>query len=397
MKMIICDDREGQANRWERGIREAFEQLGLDSPDVKPIPTDDDAFSNLVGTLNERRLAARPGGPSIEHKHLTIDDADVLIIDFDLIHFGDHGDTTGTRLAYLARCYSSPTLIIVLNEFGTNRFDLRLTGNADSFADLDMGGDQIGNVGLWSHTFLAYRPWSWPVVPDAVRARERLVRAVSNNLEKAALPYLGFDDTTLATFSDQVTAPLGDRDRVSTVTFREVVTDSPLGVVTADAVPDDEAVARVAVARLTKWLASVVLPRQDILVDAPHLVSRFPSLLAGSPDDSSAWAQTMSLAPQIGRLGVRNRLISAHHFPGWEWVGRHCWVWSGIASDPRIEEVKTPWSRRESAWVFAEDSSRFVSPASARRFVAGHDSPFRLRYVERPERAVEYYPSSSLE
>ena len=397
MKIILCDDRKRQASRWERRIREAFDKLGIDAPDISAIPTDESTFSDLVATLNDRRLASRPDGPQTEDKYLVFDDADVLIIDFDLIHFGDHGDTTGTRLAYLARCYSSPTLIIVLNEFGTNRFDLRLTGNTSSFADLDMGGDQIGNVGLWSHTLSAYRPWSWPIVPDAVQARKRLVRAVSKSLEEAALPYLGFDEATVSSFSDQVTAPLGERDRLSTITLRDVVTDSPLGVVRADVLPDDEAMARVAVARLAKWLLNVVLPRQDILVDAPHLVSRFPSLLAADPGDSSAWAQTMSFAAQVGKLGVRNRLISAHHFPGWEWVGRHCWVWSSLTNDTRIEEVNTPWSRHESEWVFAEDSSRFVSPASARRFIAGHDSPFRLRHVERPVRTVEYYPASSLE
>ena len=397
MKIIIYDDRKRQANRWERRIQEAFDGAGLDSPTINAIPTGKGSFSKLVATLNERRLAARTSGPTTAHERLVIDDADVLIIDFDLIHFGDHGDTTGTRLAYLARCYSSPKIIIVVNEFGTNRFDLGMTGNSDSFADLDIGGDQIGNVGLWSHTFPNHRPWSWPIVPEAVRARKRLVRMVAKRLDEAALPHLGFDQSTLSTFSDQVTAPLGDRDRIASVTFREIVSKSPLGLVTSDKLSDAQAVARIAVARLTKWLTDIVLPRQDILVDAPHLVSRFPSLLAGTPPDYSAWARTTSLAPKIGELGVRNRQITAHHFPGWEWVGRHCWLWAGVASDPRVAEVRTPWSRHESEWVFAEDSSMFVSAADARRFVAGSDSPFRLRYVERPSRAVEYYPASSLE
>ena len=397
MKIIICDDRRRQGNRWARQIRAAFGELGVVTPEISAVPADESAFSDLVGTLNERRLAARLSEPSTRRNQLMIDDVDVLIIDFDLIHFGDHGDTTGTRLAYLARCYSSPRFIIVLNEFGTNRFDLRMTGNPQSFADLDMGGEQIGNVGLWSHTFLNYRPWSWPIVPEAVRVRERLVRAVSRRLEEAALPLLGFDEKTLSSLSDRVVGWLGNRDRLPTMTFEQLVTDSPLGVVAADELRDDKAVARVAVARLTKWLVNVVLPRQDILVDAPHLVSRFPSLLAANPCDSSAWAQATSLATQVGKLGVRSRLISDHHFPGWEWIGRHCWVWSGVAGEPRIEEVTTPWSRREPEWVFAEDSSRFVPSARARRFVAGHDSPFRLRYVERPVRGVEYNPASSLE
>ena len=398
MKIVLCDDKPSQAKRWERRIRKAFLETRLEAPSIRIISTDTDAFPTIVNTLNARRLIARgESDPISPSNDFPFDDADVLVLDFDLLFFGEHGDTTGARLAYLARCYSSPALIILLNEFGSNRFDLKLSGHLDSFADLDIGGDQIGNVGLWSHDFGSYRPWAWPVVPSAVRTRKRLIRKIAGRLDEAVLPFLGFEEATLAAFSDQVVGPFGDRKQVASATFRDIVQGSPVGLVASDAAPDDFAVAQIAAARIAKWLSDVVLHRQDVIIDAPHLVSRFPRLLAGDPGSHASWAKTVTLSGKIRQVGVRFGLVADHHFPGWEWLGRHCWLWPTLARDERLGEVRSPWLREDPEWVFAEDSSRFLPTAETRRFVSRTDSPFRLRHVERPTRAVEYRPASSFE
>ncbi|MCY4390669.1 MAG: hypothetical protein OXE43_01290 [Chloroflexi bacterium] len=395
MKVILLDDKPEQASRWESQIVKGFVDGGLDTPNIHVILKDDDELSGIVTMLHRRRQAAREG-TEWPTGQFPLDGADVLVVDFDLLDFGDHGDTTGARLAYLARCYSSVSFIMVMNQFGTNRFDLNLSGRLDSFADLDIGSYQVGNAGLWSHSFPEYRPWAWPVVPEAVQTRKRLVRAVAKQLDKNVLQYLGFDESAASRFSDQVARYLGGRGEAGTITFRQVVEESPIGLAASDKVPDDLWAARIAVARVTKWLTNVVLPRQDTLVDAPHLVSRFPSLLT-DPDALESWNRTASLAGHIQRLGIRNRRITNHHFTGWEWVGRHCWSWHSLSADSSIEEVDSPWSRRELDWTFAEDSSRFTLPGDSRRFVPATDSPFRLRYVEQPDKNVEYTPASRLD
>ena len=50
---------------------------------------------------------------------------------------------------------------------------------------------------------------------------------------------------------------------------------------------DQGGIERVAAARLGKWLERLVLPGQNVLVDAPHLVSRFPSLVAADDLDET--------------------------------------------------------------------------------------------------------------
>ena len=61
--------------------------------------------------------------------------ADVVVVDYDLLRFSEiHVDTTGSRLAYLLRCFSKCGFIIVLNEFGTNTFDLSLGSPVEGFS-----------------------------------------------------------------------------------------------------------------------------------------------------------------------------------------------------------------------------------------------------------------------
>ena len=54
---------------------------------------------------------------------------------------------------------------------------------------------------------------------------------------------------------------------------------------------DDQFRPIVVLSPIFKWLERVVLPGQEILVDAPHLISRFPSLLTCDTPDINDWNQ----------------------------------------------------------------------------------------------------------
>jgi hypothetical protein len=98
----------------------------------------------------------------------------------------------------------------------------------------------------------------------------------------------------------------------SRISFRDFVTLSGNGLKGKDQA-DDAAVARIAAARLSKWLEDIVLPAQEILVDAPHLVSRLPELLTGDPGRLATWDRTT--APNVSALGIRHKIVATSYGP----------------------------------------------------------------------------------
>ena len=145
--------------------------------------------------------------------------------------------------------------------------------------------------------------------------------------------------------------------------------------------------ARVAAARVGKWLERVVLPGQDVLVDAPHLALRFPSLLRGDGKKLDTWNATTSLFPPKSLWSEKAQLrqtIQRHSFRQQDWLSRAAWFWSELRKLEDIEEVRNPWSVERPDFVFCEDVSGFLPQQEAREFVADLASSFVRRFVVNP-------------
>ena len=193
-----------------------------------------------------------------------------------------------------------------LNQFGENSFDLTLRGHPESFADLNLGSTQLHNPGLWGAKTTGYHPWTWPNLsaePDRMLA---LVAWVSGRLDEPIVEALQLlDDSGAPAVSREALRFLGPSDP-SAVTFHDFVVDSGNGLDRNDGLWEPEAASRIAAARLAKWLERLVLAGQDFLVDAPHLISRFPSLLPGSRAKAGDWdrlAKAGANAEAIGMTG----------------------------------------------------------------------------------------------
>jgi hypothetical protein len=151
---------------------------------------------------------------------------------------------------------------------------------------------------------------------------------------------------------------------------------------------DEAQMARVAAARVGKWLERVVLPGQDILVDAPHLALRFPSLLRGDIKKSRAWDASASLPPSKSLWSQKGQLrekIQRHRFREQDWLSRPAWFWNELTKLEAIEEIRNPWSAERPDFVFCEDVSRFLPRRETREFVADLASPFVRRFVVDPD------------
>ena len=347
-----------------------------------------EAFQELIGLMTRRRAAWRTGERDMDSIESTeVDEADVVVVDYDLLLYSEKADTTGSRLAYLLRCFTKCGLIIVLNEYGTNAFDMSLRSPSLDFADLHLGAEQIGNPGLWTGSFEGYRPWHWPVVPNAREDFEKCVKDVQENPDQPILEFLG-----LERFIDWMPKRAHDfflgSGEMETVRFSAFVKQAHGGIESKDELPREYR-ARVAAARLLALLNGLILPEQSILVDAPHLVSRFPSLVRDGFQNMDGWNRLCDpINEEIDDLLAD--LLTEHRFERRHWLWKPVWYWPDINRDERIPEVKDPWTVKDVDWVFCENISRFIPTALADDFRADVSPPFTKRFVfksESPEAA----------
>ena len=374
LEILVYDDQFDLARSWADKIKDAHSDAV-----VKPANSED--FQELLTLINSRRKAWREAGDNpdtIDWHEAEADTADVIVVDYDLLQYSDPVDTTGSRLAYLLRCFSKCGFIIVLNEFRRNVFDLRLGSPPEGFADIHIGDEQIGNPGLWQAPFDGYRPWYWPVVPKARENFELCVKDVQDNLETRILDFLDLDRVI-----DWIPRRAWDfllvKQKIEEVTFKDFVKSSHGGISAKDSLIPEQ-IARVAAARIVTLLNSIILPEQSVLVDAPHLVSRIPSLILNQRDEIGMWNKLCNpVTHEIDDLLVEN--LREYKFKQSHWLWRPAWYWPEINKDEGIGEVKDSRLVEDVAWVFCENISRFVPVDFVRDFRAIVSPPFIKRYV----------------
>lgn len=379
--ILIYDDEPSRVAEWRERLRSIPEVKG--AFDVQGVGDKD--FIAGFEELKARSSSARDGQAKHSRAEVAFDAASILVIDYDLLRMEHAGYLTGEAVAYLARCYSRCGFIVGLNQFGDNTFDLTLRGHPESYADLNIGSRQLDNRGLWVEPWAGFRPWQWPLLPRASKALRTRAEQLEGRLDTPILEHLGLSTSVIRTLPRVARDYLTKEGAIEEVTFRNFALDSGQGFKSRDKTPGDEQSVRVAAARVSQWVESHLLPGQDILVDAPHLAYRYPSLLAGDARDIESWNRTAKLADGEAP-GIRSDALSRFAFPR-EWVSRPAWSWSDISTSESIGEVKDPWSIERPGWVFCEDLSRFVPAEDAREFVAAVDSPFARRNVSDPRSA----------
>lgn len=378
LNIVVCDDDAVATSAWVSAIES---RLG-DRADIKaPAPND---LVDSLGVLTKRQRTLREPGASSMDRDCIFDVADIAFLDYDLLDVATGSYITGQELAYLVRCYSPCGLIVVMNEgeFVNPTFDLRLETPIDHFADLRISSVHLGNPGLWSDEFIGYRPWAWPILPQEVAAFEARVDIVRERLDEPVLEILQLNDVS-DWFSRRAVEALsnkGSTKDVQSVTVRDIVeAGSTLGIRPKD-VLDDSQVSRVGAARINRWLESLVLPAQEPLIDAPHLVSRFSSLV-GSESDILDWNRTAVPTFDVVRLGLNDALLSDSVIDLRPWSDRALWSWLSVSDNAKIPEVSDPWSHEPPPVVFLEDLSRFVERDAARAFTSQVASMQDVRFV----------------
>jgi hypothetical protein len=403
LRAVICDDDETRGREdWAERI------VGTLSPhyDVDPKVLSTYELASTLQALEARSALARR--PAVDEDNAddmaaVVDAADVLIVDYDLTpepSRNAEGDgreqlirsqlrsQTAESVAYLARCYSSCGAIMIVNQTYRQRtFDLTMTKFAESRAEVNVSQQDVASPELWIGEGDDFHPWSWPVLADGPSLLDRRVALV--DLEAPVLESLGLLPLETSGLDIRQLDALGDAPLEAT--FRKVATSPELGLVGKDEAIDDEGLKRVAAAGVGRWLDSVVLLSQNVLVDAPHLIARFPTLLPGDPNDVASWNAVVQTHSEI----AHNELLQSASIPACDWFHRPTWFWANLARNTAIEEVSKPWTTASYEWVFCEDISRFVSFDEAREVRTDLPGPYSRRFVaNRPD--VQYLPNPQM-
>ena len=378
LNVIVCDDDVDAAREWGDTINSVPEI------DVSARESTLEELSDSLEILLERQQTARTKKGASDGNESLFDNADIVFLDYDMLDISNGSYITGQELAYLVRCYSPCGIVVVMNEgeFASPAFELRLETPVDHFADLRISSASLGNPGLWSSEFIGFRPWSWPILPlEAISFTER-IEVVELNLDEPVLEVLQMGDFGDWLSQRAVEALVNRRPlaELHSITFRDIaMPGTTLGIRPKDIV-DESLIPRVAAARVSRWLKSLVLPAQDPLIDAPHLVSRFSSLL-GDGRTLSDWNRTAAVTSDLAALGLGDTPVSDSTFDLTPWSDRALWPWLDISNDPAIPEVAAPWEYDAAALVFLEDLSQFSDRKGALAFASQVPSMQDIRYV----------------
>ena len=385
-KILIYDDEMPQTEAFRKNLMRGLKKAKLDEVFAVEI-LDEDGLQVSIEALRAKQEGIRDNSkPSCETTEF--DDTSIFIIDYDLLKSKAGGFFTGENIAYSVRCFSTCKLIVGLNQFGRNSFDLTLKGHPESFADLNLGADQLDNPYLWRGTWgevkRTFRPWYWPNLSDSLGAFDKRVKEVRDNLDEPVCGVLGFDTQVFRLLPRAVVQFIGKGEGKETAetSFRQFVTESGNGFRTKDKdILDEDVLARVGAARISKWLEIFVLPEQDILVDAPHLVSRYPSLIEGDRKKIGTWNKTAQLVGH-DELGLNSMSIEPYRFKKDYWISRPAWFWDKLREHGQIQELTEPRLTVKPDWVFCEDASRFYNRSACREFLADTSSPFTRRFAK---------------
>lgn len=382
LKIVIVDDQPERSRGWSDNIQ------AIVGEQASVLALKLDEVQQEVKAVFTRRKEFRDGAVKDEPSPTVslFDEVDILILDFDLRYMDISADdwTTGAEVAIAARAFTKVKTIVLVNGLGDNRFDLAMNKANNSKADIDIGGAQIDNPGLWLSTAsVQYRPWSWPSILDWSMSYEKAVNWVEVHLEKPVLESLGFNlggDATDQSITKEDWLELGIdptsgtfRDLVKINSYLPPQDQAAVGTTTHQA-------ARVATAIIRSWIDKVIVPSQETLIDAPHLVYLKPWLLK-DPSKEENWNLAASLTNPFIALqdGVKKYLYPISFL-----ASKPVFYRRKIESDENLfEPVGFDYSNYPDL-VFCEDLSKFIDFNMSRPYPSGLRGSDNQRYVSDP-------------
>lgn len=378
--ILLCDDHPEVGADWGDKVR-AVAQRG--SYSLMEVPSNE-TMQLATKEIFARQTALRNNRP-YEKDHCLFDEAEILILDYDLMHIDDnHARHTGEALARLVRIFSDPQVVVVVNQFREAQFDLSLRGHLASHADLNLDAESLGMSGLWTDPpWEGFRPWHWQTLSYAVDTQKTRQDVVMKNMDKPIVEVLGMREEDAVRLSDTafgfIAPNAKSRRELLEQTFKSFIHEQAND---QDALAliehDPDAVCRFLAARIGKWLERQVLGPQDVLVDVPHLIQRYPFLLGDDVSDARAWNAAIH-----DDRDVRKRVPDGCWFEPSGFLSRPA-VWRHrFECDVGVREMRHSFDfSAVPPFVFLEDTSMFMPLEESKEFRAGHHNAFDRRFAK---------------
>lgn len=404
IKIRILDDEEPRRKKFIDQLQEVG--LPKEEYDIGLINPNDVQESFKV--MQDRQNQFRDIGYWQADIKMPLDDVDILIVDNELREFFSEIGifTDADQVAYMTRVFSTCGLIIIMNRLSLNPFDLTLNQSFqrqfESFADLEIGESQLSSKALWGVASEKFHPWYWAVLPkwyDDFRIRiDDVKKALQENL--SILDFFGITEFK-EWIPKHILEPLGKR---GDYTFLEFINENPFlftpkdnKVLNDKTTLDEQTITNIShlvAARLSKWLEWKLLPEMDILVDAPHLALRFPSLLDGDHEKINTW-NAIAVRHTTTVPNLKTDVLQKHSFSRPHWLSRPAWYWRKVMNEEVIPDVSEPWNIEYIPFVFCEDTSSFMQEKETKPFRAEVVSVFSKRNIEHLK-DVNYLPLQRL-
>ena len=386
--VLVCDDNPKLAGA-------CVEEIKRVAPDDYVVRTEsNEAVHESTSELLRRRRAVRDKTERARVDCM-FDAADIFVVDYDLVHIDDDNtEYTGESLARLARTFSDCAVVVVLNQFGETDFDLSLRGHLASHADLNIDVKLIGTPGLWrSPPWDGFRPWAWQTLSDAVKSQRARERIVGSNLDNPIVEVFGMEAEDSERLSDSAfafVAPGAERveglHEGSFISFLEGTANGRDARCLLDE-GDRTSAVRFISSRIGKWLEREVLGPQDVLMDVPHLLQRFPFVLGKDIGDKAAWNGTVHEPERLKEV-----IDERYWFDHPECISKAA-VWCRrLETDEEINAERAAFDfAAVPDFVFMEDCSVFADISEATEFRAGFHNAFDRRFVRRVD-GIRYRP-----
>lgn len=394
IRIHIVDDEPERSKGWVTTIN------SFDLPNVEIIALEKKDSRQLMQEVVTRQHDIRNNN-EIPKDASPLQEVDVLVLDYDLQELLEPGQwSTGLQVLALARAFSGAKLIVLVNQFGSNIFDLTMLKFVDSLADLDVGSDQLVNPAFWDRArACGFAPWAWgDGVLGAVKRIELAINWAKSNLDRPVLECLGFthvyDESNISTYlPSEIWQKLLDepnhklRDMVRT---SDVLTQKDRDNAIAKF---DEPCARVAAALIMHWLDRWVVPANEVLADLPHLVSFYPWLLCDN-STPEGWQAAASITD--GFSAVHPKVSSYAFHPNFLVSRPVVWKHKVLLEDPELSEPQGFSYEAIPDLVFCEDTSKFVPFTEAKPFTSRLPGADPQRFIANHEMLGEIKGAGSL-
>jgi hypothetical protein len=388
--IVLFDDDAERIKTWRDKLAAVPD---LEGSNVQAL--DPDTFAKVFEALKTRQSDARATGVDTADDARVLDEADIVIVDFDLTPKTGRADLQGPTLrtlrgsfgdtfAYLTRCYTTAGYTVLVNQtFYQSTFDLTMREFEYSYADLNITDSDLGRQTLWSGRSQPdeFRPWHWPRLLDA----GTFVRSLADKIDLDAKVFatLGLDAPDVYELFDPQQLEVLGKTAPTDATFASITgPDSRFGQLSENERPTDEQRRKMAAVALTHWLERIVIPGQNILVDGPHLAQRRPHLVR-DPRTVAEFNVLADLSTAATTDPVLDQdALAEARTPAADWTFRPVWLW------PRSPRGPLPADEL----VFCEDVSYFVPIDDATEFNSGLPGPFTRRFVADIDGAASTFP-----